>query len=322
MHYLNSLAIVVKLAVFSLPLLANASSYGGDEPANNDEQTLPSPKELIDRLGEQLSTIDSLYCEYQIDFISKQPADTKSSKHRFARSGKKWLHAWQKADEPDTEGRVLYDGDTFFEYRLQLLPEGERMHGRVQMEASHEYPTMHPDAFLGSDVSVLRRSVVNVLRLADVELAREKTEDGTNCFRLVARDVGTNEPQSTDPARTKPRFTVEVVLDPTHDWLPREVLITDDVTTVTWPGHKKHFKVLDYRRVVDDRTNKARWFPFSVLMEQGISSAPDIKFTVDKLRINSELPNSLFELEIPDGTDVYDMRILNPGSRVPKKGQR
>ena len=322
-----SIIKVLRTAVLVLPWLVvqsiAASRADAQDVVADGERPSHSAQELVNRLAEQLSTIDSLYCEYQIDMIAKEDsAPTKTSKHRFARAGKKWFFANQ-IDEGAGESRILYDGDTVFSYRVLLLSEGERLKkDTVQMDAERELPLLTPDAFLGTDLSNLRRSVVNVLRLAGVELSQEKTDDETICYRLVARNVGSNDKnQSTDQAKAKLRYKVDALLDPTHGFLPRELLITEDVETITWPDWKQHIKVLEYRDVVDERTNKVRWFPFSAVLEQGIPNAPDIKFRVSKLRINPELPKSLFELQIPDGTQWMDTRIHGPGSKIPKKGE-
>ncbi len=283
-----------------------------------------SSLELVDRLAEQLSTIESLYCEYQIEFLGKdESAPTTVSKRRFARAGKKWFLANQ-IDEGSGESRTLYDGDTVFGYRVLLLPAGEQLENTtVQMDAEQEFPLLTPDAFLGTDLSNLRRSVVNVLRLADIELSHEKADGETILYRLVARDVGSNgRDQNMDETRAKTRYRVDTLLDPTHGFLPRELLITQDAETTTWPDWKQHVKVLEYRDVVDERTNKVRWFPFTAVLEQGRPAAPDIKFTVSKLQINPELSKSLFELRIPDGTQWMDARIHGPGSKIPKKGEQ
>ena len=78
-----------------------------------------------------------------------------------------------------------------------------------------------PDGLLGVVVQNLLRSIVDVLASAkQVTKSEQSLPDGTTGFRLVARNITSARPEATM------NYTVAVTLDPAHDFLPCEILVT------------------------------------------------------------------------------------------------
>ena len=123
--------------------------------------------------------------------------------------------------------------------------------------------------------------------------------------RLLASDV----PGARVEAKGL-KYDVAITLDPKHDLLPADILITESKKTITWPGWEQRWKVLEYRRVVDEQTKRERWFPVSGILTQGRTKSPagkmppTCKITVDKVQINPKLSPTLFRPAVPVGPSI------------------
>jgi hypothetical protein len=251
-----------------------------------------STADLIAAVTEQLTSIDTLYIEFEDKFSNS--TDTK--KLQYARSGNMWHFM-----EPTSDGNENIDCcDGSYEYTFIVgnPRENRKNWDGGQIHDFRQNERTGPEGLLGM-VFNLRRSIADVFKSAkEVTSSAQILPDGTSGLRLITKDVAKAIPNE----RGGGRYIVEVTLDPAHDFLPREVLVTSPES----PNWAENWKVVEYRQVLDERTGKKRWFPVAGILEWGPNSIKT-NITIHNVRINSDLPFSLFRPEFPVGVTPNDL---------------
>lgn len=179
-------------------------------------------------LTDQLTSIDSLYCEYSIQYgDSASPV-----KSRYARSGIQWHGAELSLDEQRLqENTFSYDGHLVYGFVVRRQPDGPDDWSTVQLQDPRDQENLDPEALLGGTLSNVSRSIVDALELAEVTKSEATLPDGTVGIRLLARAVPTAVASSEEL-----KYDVAVTLDPKHGLLPAEILITPVAPSVRERG--------------------------------------------------------------------------------------
>ena len=259
-------------------------------------------------MKEQISSIKSLSCEYSRKF-ENSPRPVKC---RYARSEGKWHYA-ELSDS--LEGREEHtsccDGQLEFTFIVIHQQRAPSVWSGVQLHVPRgvDQLSIDPEYLLGWHLSNVCRSAADVFAVRGVTVTKSQPvcPDGTMGVRLLASDV----PGARVEAKGL-KYDVAITLDPKHDLLPADILITESKKTITWPGWEQRWKVLEYRRVVDEQTKRERWFPVSGILTQGRTKSPagkmppTCKITVDKVQINPKLSPTLFRPDVPVGTSIND----------------
>jgi hypothetical protein len=260
--------------------------------------TALSIEQLTAAFANQLASIKSLQCEYGYQFGDKMSTKI----FLYARSGNKWHHTESVTDQ-DASNYITEccDGQLAFSLRINHQTGTWDHWDSVYLRDPHgPLTSIYPDQVLGESLSNVERSLVDALKAPGVSKSIVKLPDGTDGILLLARDVpGVRE------GREKIKHDVAVTLDPKHDLLPAEILVTQSEKNITWPGWEQRWKILEYRRVADELAHQERWFPVSAVLTQG-STGPMIKMTIDDVKINSDLPPVLFRPNIPGDVWIND----------------
>jgi hypothetical protein len=297
-------------ALLSLWAICATPAVAAEAPA--DDFSSYSTEELTAVLTEQLTSIDSLYCEYEIHY-GDAPHPVRC---RYASSGNMWHYTELSADQGKVkENTTCCDGSVVYAFVVTRSQGGEDQWGSVQLQDPRDTVTLAPECLLGKIIRNVDRSVVDVLQWGEVARSEETFPDGTPGIRLAVCSV------SSANVRAKgTKYDVAVTLDQAHDLLPRDMLTVQSEVNRDWPEWAQHWTLLEYRQVVDERTKEQRWFPVSGVLEQGQTNSPRISITIDEVRVNAALASSLFQPEVPDGTTLADARS-NGSGRVGIKGK-
>jgi hypothetical protein len=260
-----------------------------------------SVERLVDAVKAESLSIDSVYCEFSYRFNnSKHP-----TKCKFARSGGKWHYAeLMNSPEGQSENISCCDGQLEFTFIVAHLPKAPSSWSGVQLHLPRrEYPGFTPECLLGTNLSNVSRSAADAFTLKGVAVTKSEVSlaDGTKGPRLLASDVSAAGADANGLT-----YDVAVTLDPKHGLLPAEILVTQPEKRATRPGWEQRWKVQEYRRIVDEKTKRERWFPVSGILTQGLPNAPTVTLTVDKVQINPKLPSTLFRPDVPVGTSIDD----------------
>ena len=232
-----------------------------------DAAAWPAEK-LAGAVKEQLSSIESFYGEYSIQYgNAKAPVNC-----RFARSGDKWHYAELKnSPEGQTENTSCCDGQLEFTFFLVHPPKGPSSWSGFQLHLPRrESPRVCSRMSAGS--RFLQSQPFGCGGLHSQRSGRHEIAsglpDGRTGVRLFARDV----PRARVGA-LELKYDVAVTLDPEHDLLPADIRITESKKTAVSPGWEQRWKVLQYRRILDEKTKGERWFPVSGVLTQGRTGA-------------------------------------------------
>jgi len=267
-------------------------------------------EELIAKMKDQLASIKSLQCEYSRKF-ENSPSAVKCT---YARSEGKWHYAEQSdSRQGRTENTSCCDGQIEFTFNVVHRQQAPSVWSGVQLHVPRgaDRLSVNPEYLLGAELSNVSRSAADVFALKGVTVTKSQAmcPDGTVGVRLSAHDVPAARADSGGV-----NYDVFITLDPKHDLLPAEILITESKKTITWPGWEQRWKVLEFRRIVDEQTKHERWFPVSGILTQGHAKSPagtvppTVRITIDTVRVNSKLLPALFRPEFPDGTHITDTR--------------
>jgi hypothetical protein len=278
----------------------------GEQP--RDVATM-SAEQLAAAATNQLTSIKSLQCEYRYQFGDKPNAKT----IMYARSGDKWHYTESEtAPEVSEFTTECCDGQIAFSFciRHRSGTSDNYWYDTVYLRDAHDPSrSVYPDQMLGASLSNVERSILDVLKAADVSKSLVDSPDGANQARLLVRDVpGLRE------GREKIKHDVSVTLDAKHDFLPAEIVVTQSEAHKTWPGWEQRWKILEYRRVRDEATHQERWFPVSAVLTQG-DTGPAVKVTIDDVKINSDLQSVLFHPDLPAVVRIYDYTTDGRGGK-------
>jgi len=278
-------------------LVLLTTAFAGGVATADENVSAYSVEELVAAATEQLTSVESLDSRYSIQYgDSKAPV-----RCRYARSGSMWNYT-ELSTERGQEKEKTYccDGSLIYAFYVIRQQTGKDKWSIVELQEPRAQGNLDPERLLGERLSNVSRSIVDVLKLPSLTKSEETLPDGTIGIRLLARAV----PRAiAGPKQLK--YDVAVTLDPKHDLLPREILITESGDNVTWPGWAHQWKILQYRQSLDERAHRQRWFPVSAVLTQGTTKAPPpIKMTVDEVRINPTLPLTLFRPNIPNGAGL------------------
>lgn len=267
-----------------------------------------SIEKLAAAVRDQTSSIDGLFCEYSVQYGDRAvPVNC-----RFARSGSRWHYAELSTGQQGQKGEHVFCYDGRLVYAFTVTHQEEKVRwGSVQLQDPREPGNLHPDLLLGENISNVGRSLVDILKSGRVTMSDVSLHDGMSGARLLVRAV-----PAVDTGPKHMKLDVAVTLDPRHDFLPREILVTEPAENITWPGWEQRWTILEYRHVPDGRTNRQRWFPVSGVLTQGSPKAPTIRMRVNTVEINEPMPLTLFRPEIPDGTPVADVTSDRRGKDV------
>jgi hypothetical protein len=256
---------------------------------------------LVAAVAGNYASIDSIYCQYTVQFLAT--ADRKASvpmNLRYARSGTKWrlVQLDESAGAPVEIARCC-DGEFVYSFSVTHR-DGKQQWNGVQIQDPAEPGGFNPEHLIGRNLSNVGCSIPAILKQAGVSRSEAKLPDGTVAPRLSASSVATAR------AKSPQKYDVALTVDPKHDFLPREILITQAAENVTWPGWAQKWNVDEFQQVLDQNSRRQRWFPASGILTQGSTGAPAVKIVVEKVRTNATLPETLFKPEFPDGLSVMD----------------
>lgn len=301
----------------SATLVCLAIALTSHSACGQDKSTTYSAEELVAAVTQRLSEVTSLYCEYTIRYGNN--ADP--VRCRYARTGDKWHYSELSHDQArmaDKQNTYCFDGDIVYAYVIRSQANDEDVEwSSVHLQDPRAQGNLCPDFLLGAKLSNIGRSIPEALEMAEnVAKSGEMASADTITTTLAARGILA--------ARTGPeqmKYDLSIALDPEHDFLPREIRITESDENITWPGWANHWTILEYREVLDERADRKRWFPVSGILKQGGTDAPTIEMLIDDARINSDLPSSLFHPEIPDGVTIADTTAAGHGRMAIKGGK-
>jgi len=289
-----------------------AIAFAGVVASSGDDVSAKSVYALVAAVTDKLASINWLDCEYSV----QHGESAAPIKCRSARFGSIWRYTELSPEQqsPKTDNVVCFDGT--FVYTFKLTHQGGHdQWGTVEIQDPRADANLDPTYLLGLQLPRVGRSFVDVLKLPGVTKSEEALPDGTTGIRLLTPAV---ETASAGPKQMK--YDVAVTLDPKHDLLPREILVTESAGNITHPGWEQRWKILDYRQVLDKQTGHLRWFPFSGTLAQGSAKVPAITITVETVRINEPMPLTLFRPEVPEGTTVLDVTADKRGQVVVNGG--
>lgn len=290
-------------AGFSLGMGANAEL----KPAEY------SIEESVAAVTDRVTSIDSLKCEYTVRYSNSSKTPTPK---RFARSGSKWHYAELSFDSDNgemVENINSYDGEFVYAYVVRRSKDGVTKWKAVHLLDRIPERAVDPDYLLGAKLSNVSRSVADALETCEnLTESTETLADGTLGVRLVSAGVATARPEVGG------KFDIAIILDPGHDFLPRQIRITRPASETPPSDWLQQWTIREYHRVLDERLKTERWFPVLGLLEQG-PGAPTAEMLIDKVQVNAELPTSLFRPEIPDGVVLADNTSMGRG-RLAMKG--
>ncbi len=209
-------------------------------------------------------------------------------------SGDMWYYMEPASD--GSENTSCYDGNFEYTFVVGQPRENYKSWSNVQLHNPRKNEIGDTDGLLGT-IFNLRRSIADIFASAkDVTKSEVTLPDGTPGFRLVAPEVANATPGSEG------KYIVAVTLDPAHDFLPCEVIATNPEE----PNWSEHWKVREYRQVLDERSGKKRWFPVSGTLESADPHSAKMQVTIRDVRINGKLPSALFRPETPKGVTLLD----------------
>jgi outer membrane lipoprotein-sorting protein len=304
------LTLISGAALAALTLLTPFASGGSEEHSNF------TAEELAVLVTERITNIETLDCDFLVDYHSPEGAAGRRVTYRFAREGRNWHFTELSTDESshvNKENTTCFDGDKVYSLRISTNEDSTKKWNMVGLQDGHAQGNIDPEYLSGAKLSNINRSLADVLSIKT--LKRLPTDD-PNALVLNVTGISADR---TDSGNTLYDVTVE--LDATHDFLPRDILVTQSKETITWPGWSHRWKILEYRQVLDEASGKERWFPVRGRLEQG-SRRPPIDLTVQTVRINAKLDPTLFHPEIPDGTTIMDETTSGAGRLTVKGGTR
>jgi hypothetical protein len=299
---------------FVFAFLASLSILGRADAS--ERVASPSAGEAVAALTEQITSISTLYAEYTVRY-GDQPSPIRC---RYARSGPKWHYcelSLDPATQAESENTYSFDGDLVYAYVLKRPAAGEAVWSSVHLQDSREQENFVPDFLIGAKLSNISRSLVDVLAASKPSIAERSADDQPGTIRLLAEEVAPNRATAGSN-----KYNIAVVLSPDHSLLPERIHITQSPETAKFAGWAQTWTISEFRRVTDGRTNIERWFPVKGALEQGTTGAPTIELSIENLRINADLPISLFKPDIPDGAVLADTTSDGRGKLVLQGGQR
>ncbi|HEX4146552.1 MAG TPA: hypothetical protein VHY91_23830 [Pirellulales bacterium] len=247
------------------------------------------------------ASIESIYCQYTVRYLAT--ADRKASvpmNVRYARSGTKWrLVQFDESAGVLVEVARCCDGEFVYSFSVTHR-DGKPQWSGVQIHDRAEPGGFNPEHLIGRNLSNVGRSIPEILKQAGISRSGAKLPGGTVGERLSVSGLATSR------AKSLQKYDVVIAVDPEHDFLPREIRITEAAENVTWPDWAQKWNVDEFQQVVDQKSRRQRWFPASGLLTQGTTAAPAVKIVVEKVRINATLPETLFKPEFPDGLSFMD----------------
>jgi hypothetical protein len=214
-----------------------------------------------------------------------------------------------------TERVVCYDNSLVYAFTVTRQGSKDKW-GTVQLQNPRAQPNLHPDYLLGLQLSNVNRSIVDVLRMGEVTKSDLLLPAGTRGVRLLAHAV-----PSAEPGPKQLKYDVAITIDPKHDFLAQEIVVTESAANISWHGWEQRWTIVEYRQFVDERTSRHRWFPVLGILTQGKTKAQPIQIKVGAVRINQSLPLTLFHPQIPDGTTVADNTSDGRGQLAIKGGK-
>ncbi len=310
---LTVLIWLVCLVVTSQPLLAES------KPDDNVQKY--SVEELVASLSETLTSIDSLYCEF--DQVQKKGDVVVDSKRvRYARYGKKW-HTTEFSTADDNvskvENVVCYDGEHAYSYFIIKSPDGSVKYSTTQIHDYQQPTLLSPEYMLGVRISNLNRSITDVCKPGK-HAGMTVNKIGNDLYQLKISSI----PNGTDNKGNVYTYDVLCDIDTKHDMLPSSILLENSPETKLFrkarqPWYQR-WHVTEFKRILDESSKTERWFPVKGILEQGADiEVPLFELSLENIQINANLEENLFNPEIPKGTTIFHM-TAKEGGRVSLAG--
>jgi hypothetical protein len=295
-----------------------AIAFGGGLASSGDDVSAKSVNGLVAAVTDKLSSIDWLDCEYSVQ-LGDQSGESIGPliKCTSARFGRNWRHTELVSGQQGQKNERVMCFDGTFVYDINLThQDGKDQWRGVVLREPEAGTNLDPAYLLGLELPTVGCSMMDVLKQGGVIKSEEALPDGTTGIRLLTPGV-----PAANAGPKSMKYDVAITLDPKHDLLPRQILITESADNITRPGWEQRWKILDYRQVLDKQTGRQRWFPFSGTLTSGSSKEPTIFMTVETVRINEAMPLSLFHPEISAGTTILDHTADKRGQVVVNGGQ-
>lgn len=270
----------VRLGLYAILVVAASGSIADAAPP-------VSLDELRSGVKSQYESMRSLYVSY----LETRPASQggATNQHVWAQQG---THTLLRSAATDKEIGywMSYDGTKAYHVGY----DGD--HKPSQLELRDNAPDLglacHFTKLLGWHLGQGELSVSDALA-GDVEI-RDAT-DAATCVVDVRNFV-------SKPNPTAINLTIE--FDASHDYLPRRIAFSD-VKNPTW---KFTHEVEEFGRVKDAGSGQERWFPMKgkYVQETPKRGIEEFPLVVTEVKINANLPSTVFVPEVPDGTPVLE----------------
>lgn len=279
----------------------------GDARAAAQDVTLD---EIRAGYSQTIASLGSLWVRYRriidIDSSKEHLARGSQTENEWAFDGRRYLHRYHGQFSRGGE-RVLpqhscSDGRTTWVFRYARDADGQ-----VFLDSVWQRPILEIDGKrLWSDLasrtfvpdlglqinytghSIGHETVPSLLQKDSAELTGMEEVDGVPCWHVdLGRHRGPSDPRVV---------SVDAWFDPAAGWLPRQTIVGDDQT----PGEQR----IVHRYVRVETAVGPCWFPEVC---ERIIGTTRYRLEVQDLKINEDLPDSVFRPEIPEGTRVVDI---------------
>lgn len=262
-----------------------------------------STAELVAQISQIISGIWSLDTTFDVQFGVNDPP----KRWRFARQHEKWhrteisIEAGQGAER---KSGVCFDGNYVYTLVVRTYKDGSQQWRHVEVQDGDREPPTHifPDAMMGSRLSNIGCSIAD----AWIQVLPTLVSNPDGASKLICNGLSSSLPETGDLF-----FDIEYTIDPVHDLLPSQILITQQgVDASVW---FQEWNVTEWMKALDEGSGEERWFPASGSLRQP-GDAPEIVLTVHSVVVNSDLPEDLFQpANVPDGTAVVNATSAGHG---------
>jgi hypothetical protein len=254
-------------------------------------------KDVVAALSDKLTSIDSLYCEYEQKYTPTDGSSPITETSRYARHGEKWHKT--EGFQSEKELTVCFDGTKSYSFVRKAV---RKYQSEIEVRDSHARPLVSPEFLIGVHVpGNLKGSITDFCSVHDFDLMPQAA-DARHC-QLILRDIPLDYAKKDDLVG----HDLACTLDPDHDMLPVSIQVEFSPDSKDrYPTHRNWFqrwRITRFERVLDERVNAERWFPTSGILEQGNTEAgPQFEIRMTRVRINANLDESLFNPHVTAAT--------------------
>lgn len=284
------------------------------DTASNSRGQKYSITEIRAKLREQLTSIQSVWCEYKVQSTSDRDKPDTWPTLVWAQRNKRMLHKTLPHQPKGASGVWLeqfesFDGQTGFQV---LFGADVKSHQKLVHRWNTPPPRLPdllvPAHHLGLFVNNSSSTLLGLIARTDIAIQPDIQING---HATVLVELGTYDFQGTNSN------VLRAFLDPEFDFLPRQIesLPLRLLREQSKSGAERTFEgrpgdafwqigVDSFFEVEDSSAGRKRWFPRRLITSGQVTAI------VEKVRINDEVPVSSFQPILADGVTIID----NPGT--------